>query len=168
MDGHRASCRCGCEGAAGGAARTPGRDELRLRAHTRPPPCRRLRHVEIGAQHRRTKRPPTGCGVPPRGGPEPEPPYPAAAAGPSGRAALPLPPPADGHRLRSAPSPGSGRRAARSPSPFPSAAPPAWPSGGEGGLGSGCGSVQRPRVFRQQGRAPRRRVAGSSLLFVLL
>lgn len=122
MDGHRASRRCGCGSAAGGAARTAGRDDLRLWARTRTPPFRRLCHVEIRAQHRRTtcmsapaSPPPAGCLLE-EGRSERPPPPPAAA--------LPLPPPADGHRLRSAPSPGSGRRAARTPSAFPSAAPP--------------------------------------------
>lgn len=120
MDGHRASRRCGCGSAAGGAARTAGRDDLRLWAG----PFRRLCHVEIRAQHRRTtcmsapaSPPPAGCLLEEGRSERPPPPPPPAAA-------LPLPPPADGHRLRSAPSPGSGRRAARTPSAFPSAAHP--------------------------------------------
>lgn len=166
MDGHRASRRCGCGSAAGGAARTAGRDDLRLWARTRTPPFRRLCHVEIRAQHRRTtcmsapaSPPPAGClleeGRSERPPPPPQPLCPCRRR-PTGTGSAPLL------------LPGAGGGQPAPPPLSPPRPPPAWPAGGEGGLGSGCGWVQRRRVFWQQGRAPRRRVAGSSLLFVLL
>lgn len=104
---------------------------------------------------------PTACGVPPRGGPERAPPPPPQPLCPCRRR-----PTGTGSAPLLLPGAGGGQPA---PPPLsPPRPPPAWPAGGEGGLGSGCGWVQRRRVFWQQGRAPRRRVAGSSLLFVLL